>query len=98
MVTCPWHERSGTAAQGVAARDLGILGMLVTSWGDGQGKQRGKVYADIFAAGAAAAWGAPYGDSPLWKWGYDLDLIRNLRDVEHDMRLENFDDTGTYKD
>ena len=98
VVTCPWHERSGTAAQGVAARDLGILGMLVTSWGDGQGKQRGKVYADIFAAGAAAAWGAPYGDSPLWKWGYDLDLIRNLRDVEHDMRLENFDDTGTYKD
>ena len=65
---------------------------------DGQGKQRGKVYADIFAAGAAAAWGAPYGDSPLWKWGYDLDLIRNLRDVEHDMHLEDFDDTGTYKD
>ena len=47
---------------------------------------------------AAAAWGAPYGDSPLWKWGYDLDLIRNLRDVEHDMRLENIEDTGTYTD
>ena len=47
---------------------------------------------------SAAAWGAPYGDSPLWKWGYDLDLIRNLRDVEHDMRLENIEDTGTYKD
>ena len=27
-----------------------------------------------------------------------LDLIRNLRDVIHDMRLEDHKDTGTYRD
>ena len=98
VVTCPWHDRSGTAAQGRAARELGLLGMLVTSWGDGNGKERGKVYADIFAAGAAAAWGAPYEESPLWKWHYDLDLIRNLRDVVHDMEIDDYAMTGTYRD
>jgi hypothetical protein len=98
VVTCPWHERSGTEAQGVAAREIGILGMLVTSWSDGQGKQRGKVYSDIFAVGACAAWGVPYVESDLWKWHYDLDLIRNLRDVVHDMHLEDFSDTGTFND
>ncbi len=47
---------------------------------------------------SAAAWGSPYEESPLWKWHYDLDLIRNLRDVVHDMGLEDFNDTGTYRD
>ena len=98
VLACPWHDRGGTAAQGAAARKLGILGMLVTSWGDGQGKQRGKVVADIFAAGAAAAWGSRYVESPLWKWGYDLDFIRNLRDVEHDMFLEDHEATGSYRE
>jgi hypothetical protein len=98
VVTCPWYERCGTAAQGVAARKHGILGMLVTTWGAGQGKQRGKFIANMFAAGACAAWGAPYYESPLWKWGYDLDFIRNLRDVVHDMRLEDHDASGAYKD
>lgn len=82
----------------MAARELGIMGMMVTSWGDGQGKRRGKVFSDIFAAGAAAAWGTPYVESPLWKWGYDLDLIRNLRDVKHDMRIDDHEDTATYRD
>ena len=48
--------------------------------------------------GAAAAWGSPYEETPLWKWHYDLDLIRNLRDVVHDMELEAYNDTGTYLD
>ena len=56
------------------------------------------VSADTFAGGAAAAWGSPYEETPLWKWHYDLDLIRNLRDVVHDMGLEDFNDTGTYRD
>ena len=98
VLACPWHDRGGTAAQGAAARELGILGLLVTSWGDGQGKQRGKVMSDIFAAGAAAAWGTPYVESPLWKWGYDLDFIRNLRDVEHDMFLTDHEATGSYRE
>ena len=51
-----------------------------------------------FAGGAAAAWGSPYEETPLWKWHYDLDLIRNLRDVVHDMGLEDYNDTGTYRD
>ena len=98
VLACPWHNRGGTLALGAAARELGILGMLVTSWGDGQGKQRGKVVSDIFSVGASAAWGTPYVESDLWKWGYDLDFIRNLRDVEHDMNLEGHDETGTYRD
>ena len=56
------------------------------------------MFGDTFAGGAAAAWGSPYEESPLWKWHYDLDLIRNLRDVVHDMGLEDFNDTGTYRD
>ena len=57
-----------------------------------------RYFGDTFAGGAAAAWGSPYEESPLWKWHYDLDLIRNLRDVVHDMGLEDFNDTGTYRD
>jgi hypothetical protein len=98
ILTCTWYERCGTAAQGAAARSLGLDGVLVTTWGYGQGKQRGKYVADMFAAGAAAAWGSPYEESPLWKWGYDLDFIRNLRDVVHDMHLDGFEAAGTYKE
>ena len=98
VLTCTWYERCGTAAQGAAARSLGLDGVLVTTWGYGQGKQRGKYVADMFAAGAAAAWGSPYEESPLWKWGYDLDFIRNLRDVVHDMHLDGFEAAGTYKE
>lgn len=98
VLTCPWYERSGTAAQGKAARELGILGMMVTTWNAGQGKGRGKLVANMFAAGASAAWGTPYVESPLWKWGYDLDFIRNLRDVKHDMRLDDYADSASYRD
>lgn len=49
-------------------------------------------------SGAAAAWGSAYEENPLWKWHYDLDLIRNLCDVVHDMELEKHNDAGTYLD
>ena len=98
VVSCPCHKIDCTMAQGASVRKLGLKGMLVTTWGFGQGKEKGKVFGDTFAGGAAAAWGSPYEESPLWKWHYDLDLIRNLRDVEHDMELEDFNDTGAYRD
>ena len=98
VVSCPCHKLDCTMAQSASVRKLGLKGMLVTTWGYGQGKEKGKVFADTFAGGAAAVWGSPYEESPLWKWHYDLDLIRNLRDVEHDMELEDFNDTGAYRD
>ncbi len=98
VLTCPWHDKGGTAAQGVAASELGLLGMLVTSWGDGQGKERGRVLSTIFAGGACAAWGTPYEETELWKWHYDLDYMRNLRDVVHDMGIEDVRASGAYSD
>ena len=97
VVSCPCHKLDCTMAQSKSVRKLGLKGMLVTTWGYGQGKEKGKVFADTFAGGAAAAWGSDYTESPLWKWHYDLDLIRNLRDVIHDMELEDHDDAGTYR-
>ena len=98
VVSCPCHKVDNTMVQGASVRKLGLKGMLVTTWGYGQGKEKGKVFADTFVGGAAAAWGTTYEESPLWKWHYDLDLIRNLRDVVHDMGLEDHNDTGTYLD
>ena len=98
VVSCPCHKVDNTMVQGESVRKLGLKGLLVTTWGFGQGKEKGKVFADTFVGGASAAWGAPYEETPLWKWHYDLDLIRSLRDVVHDMGIEAHDATGTYKE
>ncbi|MBQ3288057.1 MAG: family 20 glycosylhydrolase [Kiritimatiellae bacterium] len=98
VVSCPCHKVDNTMVQRESVLKLGLKGMLVTTWSYGQGKEKGKVFADTFAGGAAAAWGSTYEESPLWKWHYDLDLIRNLRDVVHDMSLDDHNATGTYMD
>lgn len=98
VVTCPWYEKDGTASQGKRARELGLLGILSTTWGQGTGKEKGRYVANMFVPAACAGWGSPYLSSNLWKWNYDLDFIRSLRQVEWDMGLEDYEDTGTYQD
>lgn len=98
VLTCPWYETDGTELQCQRAAELGLMGVLQTTWGQGSGKAVGQYLAKMFAHGACAAWGTPYRESPLWKWHYDLDYIHTVRHAVWDMGLEDFVDTGTYTD
>ena len=96
VLTCPWYTLDGTAAQCRFAHANGIDGVMSTTWGDGTGKERGRYVANAFAGTACQAWSLDYPPSDRWKWNYDLDFIKSLREVEWDMGLEDVADTGTY--
>lgn len=98
VLTCPWHTLDGTAAQCRFAHANGIDGVMSTTWGDGTGKERGRYVANAFAGTACQAWSLAYPLSDRWKWNYDLDFIKSLREVEWDMGLEDVADTGTYNE
>jgi len=98
VLTCPWYELEGTAAQCRFAASNDIDGMLSTTWSDGEGKAKGRYFANCFAGAACYAWALEYAESDRWKWKYDIDMIKTLREVVWDMGLENYVDTGTYVD
>ena len=98
VLTCPWYELKGTEAQCRFAAANGIDGVLSTTWGAGTGKEKGKFYANFFAGTACYAWSLAYVDHDRWKWHYDYDMIKMLREVAWDMELEDYRDTGTFND
>lgn len=88
VVTCPWKESSGTARQGRMARELGIKGLLATTWHTFEGRP----FPSLIANAANAAWGRG-GEGP-----YDreirLGVPTYLRQIGWDMGLVSRDDTG----
>jgi len=74
VLTCPWYELAGTAAQIRFAAANGVDGVLSTTWAEGTGKIRGKYFANFFAGTACYAWSLDYVDSDRWKWHYDYDM------------------------
>ena len=98
VVTCPWYELKGTEAQCKFAASNGVDGVLSTTWGAGEGKTKGRYYANFFAGTACHAWSLQYPESDRWKWHYDLSMIKMLREVAWDMGLEDYNDTGTFND
>ena len=98
VLTCPWYELNGIAAQCQFATENNIDGVLSTTWGAGEGKTKGRYIANEFAGTACYAWSLKYIDSDRWKWHYDLDMIKCLREVAWDMELEDYQDTGTFND
>ena len=93
VLTCPWDQPAGTLAQGRFAVDNGLGGILVTIWHHGYGKRLW----DIYSAGAHAGWGTVPTKSPKWMFNFNLDFMTHLRHVQWDMKLDDYEASGTFR-
>ena len=87
VLTCPWFTETGLAAQGLAAKEYGLKGLLVTTWN----RASGGPLENEFVLGAAASWRA---DGTK---GVDRNVFfDHVRLVGEDMHLADPRDTGIY--
>lgn len=87
VLTCPWFCGEGLAAQGVAAKQYGLKGLLATTWN----RVSGGPLENEFVLGSAAAWRADGTQSVDRNVFFD-----HVRIVGEDMRLSDCRDTGIY--
>ncbi|HHU15516.1 MAG: family 20 glycosylhydrolase [Kiritimatiellae bacterium] len=85
VLSCPWEHRDGYAAQSRAVQEIGLDGMLSTTWHHLYGHQSMR---QIYWSAAHAMWGTQ-------QFGYGLlDFTRHLRQAGWDVPLKNYVDTG----
>ncbi len=87
VLTCPWEVREGYVAQAKAVSDIGIDGMLSTTWHHLYGSSMHQIY----MRAAYSMWGTKV----LSGSGYEF--ARHLRQVGWDIPIKNYRDTGWYQ-
>ena len=92
VLVCPWQNPDGIAAQGAAAREKGLMGLLATTWNRAYGRN----HAAFLIAAAHAGWGT----SPA---RYDksfgiVTVATHERHVGWDMRVSSRRETGFASD
>ena len=87
VLTCPWENKTGYEAQGAAVKEIGLDGMLCTTWHHLYGDTLGPIY----LRAAHATWGTrPSG-------GYEnLVFAQHLRQVGWDIPVKTYEDTGFF--
>ena len=88
VLVCPWQDPDGIAAQGAAAREKGLMGILATTWNRAYGRN----HAAFLIAAAHAGWGtspARYAKS----FG-TVTVATHERHVGWDMPVRNRRETG----
>lgn len=86
VLTCPWENKAGYEAQGAAVKEIGLDGMLCTTWHH----LYGNMLCPIYFRAAHATWGTrPSG-------GYeDLVFMQHLRQIGWDIPVKQYADTGS---
>ena len=93
VLTCPWRDGDGVAAQGCFAAEAGIYGMLATTWNG----VSGRAFADAMERSAAAAWGTEPPKSFVPKFGepgVPGPFATHWRQCGWDMGTPDYEDTG----
>jgi hypothetical protein len=87
VLTCPWENKEGYEAQSMAVKEIGLDGMLCTTWHH----LYGSTLCPIYVRAARATWGArPSG-------GYEnLVFAQHLRQVDWDIPVKQYKDTGFF--
>ena len=90
VVTCPWQDKEGIAAQGAFARTNGLFGVMGTYWHHFHGQSLPTIGVNT----ACAAWGTPLNelDRP---WNH-VRFMNDLRRIGWDMKATDYDQTGVY--
>ncbi|MBQ3344108.1 MAG: family 20 glycosylhydrolase [Kiritimatiellae bacterium] len=90
VVTCPWQDKDGIAAQGAFARTNGLFGVMGTYWHHFHGQNLPKIAVNT----ACAAWGTPL-DELDRPWNH-VRFMNDLRRIGWDMNAADYDRTGVY--
>ena len=93
VLTCPWHDADGIAAQGRFAVETGICGMLATTWN----VVSGKAFAEAMERTAAGAWGTepPKAFKPRFgEPAIPSPFVTHWRQCGWDMGTPDYEETG----
>ena len=93
VLTCPWRDEDGIAAQARFARREGLFGMMQTVWH----QMAGEKFGTMMEAAAAAAWGTPppplfvpnMGEAPVPR-----PFVTHWRQCGWDMGTPEYAETG----
>ena len=88
VLTCPWREKKGIAAQSKYAIEKGLFGVLETVWHH----YRGLEFVNMVEISACGAWGSERNDP--WRRGRPFAV--NWRRCGWDMGVPAYEDTGFF--
>jgi hypothetical protein len=88
---CPWFDTCNTLAFGKAIQKYGAMGMLETTW---HIKRSYWMHAE-FAVASRAAWNPLSADAKGQGFNGGASFAAYVRDVNHDMGVDTYEDFGT---
>lgn len=92
VLTCPFFDEDGIAAQGAYAQRKGLLGLMETSWAEASGQK----FARRIEAAACAAWGEQREKTGRRQGG--LLFYTHWRQCGWDMGVNDFAEAGVERD